>query len=227
MALLLGFDPNGLPPRVADELDNVLAALQTWAGKVDGLNTAERLNELTSGISSLQGVPTGAGFVWYTNTCPAGYLFCDGAAVSRDTYASLFTLWGTTWGMGNGTTTFNVPDLRQRIPIGKAASGTGATLAGTFGSIDHTHTGGSHTHAITSGGAHTHTTPNHVHGISGVANVNLGTTNTLPGSSTQNDGSGTTSSDGAHDHGGATGSGSGTTGSGNPPCLVINYIVKT
>ena len=49
---------------------------------------------------------------------PTNWLACDGAAVSRSTYADLFALIGTTYGAGNGTTTFNVPDLRGRIPVG-------------------------------------------------------------------------------------------------------------
>lgn len=212
------------------ELFAGIAAIQTWAGKIEGINAEERLNEIATGVSRLSTVPTGAGFLWYTNTAPAGYLLCDGSAVSRETYAALFVLWGTTWGIGNGTTTFNLPDLRQRIPIGKAASGTAGTLGGTFGSINHDHAIGSHTHSITSDGSHTHSTPNHTHAISGVGNAQLfvsGSSITVRAASTQNDGSGTTGSAGTHDHGGTTGSASGTSGSGNPPCLVIQYIVKT
>ncbi len=61
---------------------------------------------------------------------PSGYLLCDGSAVSRATYAALFTAISTTWGAGNGTTTFNVPDLRGRSIIG---AGTGTKVA-TFAS---------------------------------------------------------------------------------------------
>jgi len=74
--------------------------------------------------------------IWYgSNTTPSGYLPCDGAAVSRSTYAALFAVIGTTFGAGNGTTTFNVPDLRGRTAIG-TGTGTGLTartLAGTVG----------------------------------------------------------------------------------------------
>lgn len=64
---------------------------------------------------------------------------CDGAAVSRTTEAALFAVIGTAYGAGDGSTTFNVPDLRQRFPLGKAAAGTGSTLGGTGGAIDHVH----------------------------------------------------------------------------------------
>lgn len=72
-------------------------------------------------------------------TVPYGYLFCDGSAISRTTYANLFAVIGTTYGAGDGSTTFNIPDGRQRFPLGKAASGTGSTLGATGGNIDHVH----------------------------------------------------------------------------------------
>lgn len=90
-------------------------------------------------------MPTGAITAWSTNTAPSGYLLCDGSAVSRTTYATLFGVIGTTYGVGDGSTTFNVPDLRQRFILGRAASGTGSTLAGTGGAIDHVHGLGSST----------------------------------------------------------------------------------
>ena len=74
------------------------------------------------------------------STPPAGWLLCNGQAVSRTTYAELFAAIGTTWGAGNGSTTFNVPDLRGRTPIG-AGQGSGLTartLGGKVGSETHT-----------------------------------------------------------------------------------------
>jgi microcystin-dependent protein len=58
--------------------------------------------------------PAGAvvAFAGPTNNLPNGYLFCDGSAVSRTTYASLFAAIGTAWGTGDGSTTFNLPDMR-------------------------------------------------------------------------------------------------------------------
>lgn len=86
------------------------------------------------------GVPPGTMAMWGTASAPTGWLLCDGSAVSRSTYATLFGVIGTAFGAGDGSTTFNLPDMRQRFPLGKAASGTGSTLAGTGGTIDHTHT---------------------------------------------------------------------------------------
>ena len=56
------------------------------------------------------------------STVPYGFLACDGSAVSRTTYVNLFGFLSTTWGVGDGSTTFNVPDLRGRVLVG---SGTG------------------------------------------------------------------------------------------------------
>jgi microcystin-dependent protein len=84
-------------------------------------------------------LPTGLIAPYGAAAAPTGWLLCDGAAVSRTTFAALFAVIGTTYGVGDGSTTFNVPDLRQRFPLGKAAAGTGATLGGTGGTIDHVH----------------------------------------------------------------------------------------
>lgn len=73
------------------------------------------------------------------STVPGGYLLCDGSAVSRTTYALLFAAIGTTWGVGDGSTTFNVPDIKGRTPVG-AGSGSGLTtrtLGTKFGEETH------------------------------------------------------------------------------------------
>jgi microcystin-dependent protein len=102
-------------------------------------------------------------------TASAGWLLCDGSAVSRTTYAALFVAIGTTHGVGDGSTTFNLPDFRGRVPVGTgiATGATGATshtlgqkageethriLATESGVPSHTHTGSSGTESTT----HTH-----------------------------------------------------------------------
>ena len=67
-------------------------------------------------------VPIGTILDFAAATAPTGYLVCDGSAVSRTTYSALFAVIGTTWGAGDGSTTFNIPDFRGRTSIG---SGTG------------------------------------------------------------------------------------------------------
>ena len=92
-------------------------------------------------------------------TPTSGWLLCNGQAVSRSTYSTLFNTIGTTFGTGDGSTTFNVPDYQMRLPIGAGAS---VALGATAGSWDHTHTVASHTHTLNS---HTHTMKNHVHSV--------------------------------------------------------------
>lgn len=68
-------------------------------------------------------IKTGTVIAFTSGTAPEGYVFCNGAEISRETYSALFSVIGTTFGAGNGSTTFNVPDLRGRFIQGKAASG--------------------------------------------------------------------------------------------------------
>jgi len=107
-------------------------------------------------------VPVGVMLPYGGSSAPTGWLLADGSAISRTSYAALYAIYGTTYGVGDGSTTFNLPDCRQRFPLGKAASGTGVTLGSTGGAIDHTHTGPSHTHT---GPSHQHTLGNHTHDL--------------------------------------------------------------
>ena len=75
-----------------------------------------------SGFIAAQAVPPGAVLAYASTTAPSGYLLCDGAAVSRTTYADLFAAISTTWGVGDGSTTFNLPDGRGGVLRG---TGTG------------------------------------------------------------------------------------------------------
>lgn len=68
--------------------------------------------------AAASGVPAGTVIFHSANTAPTGFIKANGAAVSRSTYADLFTAIGTTFGVGNGSTTFNVPDLRGEFPRG-------------------------------------------------------------------------------------------------------------
>jgi microcystin-dependent protein len=134
------------------------------------------------------GVPCGTIAQWGTNTAPANWMICDGAAISRSTYASLFNVIGTTYGVGDGSTTFNLPDLRGRVPVGKnggsfgtlAATGGAESVALTAAQIPgHTHSGttaaaGNHTHTYS---GTTNTTGAHTHSLSG---SNGGSTNLGP-----------------------------------------------
>ncbi len=101
-------------------------------------------------------VPIGSIFAFSSLTPPANYLLCGGQAISRTTYADLFTLIGTTYGSGDGSTTFNLPNLTGRVIAGVDTLGSVLGLTGNLG---------------TTFGAPTHTLsgvemPPHVHGFS-------------------------------------------------------------
>lgn len=89
-----------------------------------------------AGPQGLIGVaPTGAIFMWPTPTPPGGYLLCDGTPVDRNVYSSLFGVISTTFGPGNGSSTFNLPNFVGKFPLG--VSGTTYLLAGMGGESDH------------------------------------------------------------------------------------------
>lgn len=75
--------------------------------------TAENLNNNFSYSTPIGGIQAYAG-----NIAPSGYLLCDGQEVSRITYAELYALIGTTYGAGDGSTTFNVPNLKGKVIVG-------------------------------------------------------------------------------------------------------------
>lgn len=127
---------------------------------------------------------------------PAGWFFCDGSTVSRTTYAGLFRVIGTTYGVGDGSTTFTLPNLRGRSPIGAGTGTASGATAQTLGSQPTTGAGGEQTHTLTTPEmpAHTHADNfNYTIGkISGGGVVGAGS-NTDPGQVT-----GSTGGGGAH-----------------------------
>jgi microcystin-dependent protein len=175
-------------------------------------------------------LPTGVVLPFAGGTVPSGFLVCNGALISRTTYPGLFAAIGTTFGAGDGTTTFALPDLRQRFPLGVAASGVGNALGAVGGQIDHVHVGGPHFHNVpghshdmgtsdpsgnaptTSAGAHTHTVPNtstggsHTHSFSdttgnpSVLNTSYGSGGLAATSNHTHSVSGSTGSSGSHAH---------------------------
>ena len=134
------------PATVASNLTLTLPAADGSSGQALTTNGSGALAFATIG-----GVPTGAVFYFAANTAPTGFLKANGAAVSRTTYAALFAITGTTYGVGDGTTTFNVPDLRGEFIRGWAddrAVDTGRAFGSAQG-----HAFASHTHTYTASGA--------------------------------------------------------------------------
>lgn len=186
--------------------------------------------------------PTGAITAFGGTLAPTGWLICDGSAVSRTTYSDLFAAVGTSFGSGDGSTTFNIPDMRGRVPTGYAVSG-GHVDVSTIGNNDgvsaayrrpkHRHT------------AHTHTQTTHMHrllmnvGGSGSAtpeiSYTVGGTGSHPEYSSGLDGKlgGGTTVDNLSELTAATNQ-TADGGSGNvndpldaPAYLVVNHIIKT
>jgi microcystin-dependent protein len=81
-------------------------------------------------LTGIEGTATGTILPWSTVTPPSGFLECDGTAVSRSTYAALFAVVGTTYGIGDGSTTFNVPNLADNVAVGKSNNKALGTTGG-------------------------------------------------------------------------------------------------
>jgi microcystin-dependent protein len=174
-------------------------------------------------------VPFGAVMPWACadrGMLPAGWLVCDGAEVSRDTYFALFALCGTAFGAGNGTTTFNLPDLRQRFLMGaddgagpapQPTRYTGSKIVGSSGGSEtksiatanlpsHTHLSVAHAH----NGQTSLEVDEHVHGIGhshpgkNTAGANQGHTHSVPNANANGNHAhniGNTGQSGSHGHG--------------------------
>lgn len=197
-----------------------------WADTATGF-LKQRNNANTAWVSIMplatQVEPAGVIKLFGGTTAPSGYLVCDGSAVSRTTYAALFAAIGTAHGTGDGSTTFNLPDFRRRVPVGAGGTGT-AVLANTVGAKGgfETHTLltneiPSHGHAIYAGTDNTSSNATSAgsstaRGLGGSsASTGLAARTTLPASgqnAVQN-----TGGDGAHNN--------------MQPSLVVNYIIKT
>lgn len=115
--------------------------------------------KITSGVISTGGDNISTGFVlpFAANSAPDGYILCNGAAVSRTTYATLFAAIGTLYGAGNGSTTFNLPNLTDRVIQGSATSGAYRAaglpnITGSFGSVPYDGGSANNAFAIESSG---------------------------------------------------------------------------
>lgn len=166
--------------------------------------------------------PIDAGTIvsWAKDSTPTGWLQCDGSAVSRSTYADLFTSIGTTYGSGDGSSTFNLPDLRGRTVCGKDNMGGSAanriTSAVTVDGTSLGQTGGSQSHTLTSAEL-----PSHRHGLQV---QDTAAQNDYLGGSGNNYGLKVTSD---ATYASTTAVGSGTTHSNIQPLLIALYIIKT
>jgi microcystin-dependent protein len=199
------------PVSQGDDHDRITkdAILKTWPNVTEPVTATAA--ELNSG-----GMPTGALIPFGGAAAPTGYLLCDGAAVDRTTYADLYTVLLDVYGAGDGSTTFNVPDMRDRVAAGASDAAT-PNAAGDVAGKD--------VWDSADLPAHTHSTPAHTHdtefttrsiqsGANGrcMAEDNGGSGNATR--TTENDGAGTSGSTGDE-------------GDNRQTTLYVNYIIKT
>lgn len=154
-------------------------------------------------------------------SAPTGWLMCDGSAVSRTDYANLFNLVGTTFGAGNGSTTFNVPDLRGRSIIGVGqGSGLSARTRGE--------TGGAETQALSVGNlpAHQHFSFNNDATSSGSPNVTAANTPVKDNSTSSNATYTIHGTANAATVGLSSSVGSGTAHNNMQPFMALSYIIR-
>ena len=173
-------------------------------------------------LTGIEGIPTATIVPWSSASVPSGFLECDGSAVSRTTYATLFGIVGTTYGVGDGSTTFNVPDLADNVPVGKSnnkalASTGGANTVTSTGNV-----GGSTANATLS----TAQLASHTHPVALSAPGPAGGLAYIAGGSGGSISSGSAGSGSGHAHNmSATFSGDAT--SVLQPYLALIYIIKT
>jgi microcystin-dependent protein len=161
--------PGKLAVNTGGITSNELATDSVVTSKI--LNGAVTLDKLNAAVIF---VPSGGIMAFAMNSAPSGWLAANGSAVSRTLYAALFAAIGTTYGAGDGSTTFALPDLRGYFVRGSGTNSDG-TASGTFGAkqtaslLNHTHSGTTNNDS-----------PNHTHGYTRY-NTLLNNVSTLAG----------------------------------------------
>lgn len=178
----------------------------------------------TTAFVSQNSVPTGSLLMWPTAGAPSGFLQCNGSAVSRSTYSALFAIIGTTFGSGDGSTTFNLPNYVDRMPIGAGNLYSANSQGGSKDAIVVSH---SHTASSTSNvndPTHRHQqADNSATNISGGGGAGGGGSRGGSGAMTYYSATGiTVSTTTTVDSAGSTG-----TNANLPPYLGVYFIIKT
>ena len=184
-----------------------------------GTNTTQLATTafVNASIAASPSTVSGAILMWPTASAPSGYLLCDGTAVSRTTYATLFALFGTTFGTGDGSTTFNLPNYTNRMPYGTTIGATGGSADAIV--VSHTHT------ATVTDPSHFHSTSVGAAGTFGSSTTTYGSVGTLGGTHSgivDFTNVATTGITVSNNTTGVSG-----TNANLPPYLGINFIIKT
>jgi microcystin-dependent protein len=195
----------------------------TFTGVPSGPTAATGTNTTqlaTTAFVQANSAPTGGLIMWGTGTAPTGWLLCDGTAVNRTTYAALFAVISTTFGVGDGSTTFNLPNYTNRMPYGTTVGTTGGTADAIVVSHSHSFTG----NAL---GTHNHTMLFHQTSKSNNATPYM-LSSPINGENLQGDLTLTSSDTSAGTPSGSISTtGSSGTNQNLPPYLGINFIIKT
>ncbi len=190
----------------------------------------KQLNDLVNRINVLERyagnkskVPAGTINMFGGSSAPTGWLICNGNAVSRTTYSGLFSIIGTTYGTGDGSTTFNLPNLKGKVVVGLDSGDTSFDALGE--------TGGAKTHTLS-----TAEMPTHNHGAGSLAApiyTTVGGTVTVPNIYTPLTSNYTELANELHYGlnttcvGSTANAGSGSAHNNLQPYITLNYIIKT
>ena len=188
---------------------------------------ATKYNFNGSDLTGIEGTATGTILPWSAASLPSGFLECAGAAVSRSTYSALFAIVGTTYGAGDGSSTFNLPNLADNVPVGKSNNKALASTGGanTVAITATGNVGGSTANASLSESqlaSHDHSGGGNVQGSSPMNNA------ANPGKNFSSGNTGNAGSGNGHSHNmSATFSGSAVNAAIIQPYIALIYIIKT
>lgn len=213
---MAGSDVTPMQPGEVDSLRREIESIRQWQREMMP-SVAQSVTGIVAEITAR--FPVASVVPYAGSTAPTGWLFADGAAVSRATYSDLFDIIGTTYGAGDGSTTFNLPNLKGRIPVGLDASQSEFDAIGE--------TGGAKTHTLTESEM-----PSHTHGFNpGTHYHNYGanfspTNNVAAGSEYKSGQNQTTGGNISWSGASIDAAGGGGAHNNMPPYIALPYIIK-